>query len=368
MIRTALKFGAFALVTLALTGFIGAQIAKIQLGETSTVVATFDDVAGLAKGDDVKVAGVKVGQVSGIDTTDDGRAEVKLSIDADLEIPTDSVAAVRWRNLLGQRVVYVEPGESTEMVEDGGELLRTKSVIDIGALINELGGLVSAIDPAQLNTLLTAVSEALNGNEAAVGELLDSAGSLLSTLAERQDTISQLLEDFDTVSAALADRDDQIATMIDNLALLTGTFASNEDLLDSTLTELATYSGSLDEVLTANQGDLENIIGNLAEVTDTVTDNIDIVQEQLTNLPGGLSALHEVTNRGEYIVIQALCFSVGPPPCPTPTDLPGLTGPGTVSTGPGTLANFSPLGPAGTAAPETPSTAGLDGLLPGGTP
>ncbi len=366
MIRTACKFGAFTVVTIVLTAFIGAQIAKIQFGDTYGVDATFDDVTGLTDGDDVKVAGVKVGQVAGIDTTEDGRAIVRLELAADVRLPTDTMASVRWRNLLGQRVVYLEPGSSEDRLTDGDHIDRTRSVVDIGALINELGGLVSAIDPTQLNTLMTAVSEALDGNEAAVTQLLDSAGSLLTTLAERQDTIDQLLDDFDTVSAALADRDDQIATMIDNLALLTGTFAGNEELLGSTLTELAQYSGSVDLVLTANQADLESIIANLATVTDTVTDNIDVIGEQLDNLPGGLSALHEVTNRGEYIVIQALCFAAGPPPCPTPTDLPGLSGPTTVASGPDALANLGPLGPSGTDTPETPAAGALQGLLPGG--
>lgn len=368
MIRTALKFCAFAALTVLLTAVIGAQIAKIQFGDTYGVVATFDDVTGLTDGDDVKVAGVKVGQVSDIATSEEGRAVVRLELERDLVLPADTVASVRWRNLLGQRVVYLEPGDDGGTLEDGDRIERTRSVVDIGALINELGGLVSAIDPTQLNTLMTAVSEALDGNEAAVTRLLDSAGDLLTTLAERQDTIDQLLDDFDTVSAALADRDDQIATMIDNLALLTGTFAGNEELLGSTLTELAQYSGSLDQVLVANQADLESIIANLATVTDTVTDNIDVIGEQLANLPGGLAALHEVTNRGEYIVIQALCFAAGPPPCPTPTDLPGLSGPSTVAAGPDALANLGPLGPSGTATPGSPSAGALQGLLPGGAP
>lgn len=366
MIRTAAKFAAFAALTVGLTAFIGAQIAKIQLGDTYRLSATFDDVTGLSNGDDVKVAGVKVGQVAGIDTTEDGRAEVRLEIDSDVTVPTDTVAAVRWRNLLGQRVVYLEPGRAEGRLGDGDRIDETRSVVDIGALINELGGLVSAIDPGQLNTLMTAVSEALDGNEAAVTDLLDSAGELLTTLAERQGTIDQLLTDFDTVSRALADRDDQIATMIDNLGRLTETFAGNEELLGSTLTELASYSGSLDQVLTANQGDLESLIASLAEVTDTVDDNIDVIGDQLDHLPGGLSALHEVTNRGEYIVIQALCFSTGPPPCPTPTDLPGLTGPSTVAAGPSALSQLGPLGPDGTSSPETPAAAALEGLLPGG--
>ena len=77
---TGVAFGLFAAVTLGLTAFIGAQIAKIQFGDTYQVTAEFDDVAGLSDGDDVKIAGVKVGQVSGVDTTDEGTARRLASI------------------------------------------------------------------------------------------------------------------------------------------------------------------------------------------------------------------------------------------------------------------------------------------------
>jgi phospholipid/cholesterol/gamma-HCH transport system substrate-binding protein len=110
---TAVRFGLFAAVTLGLTAFIGAQIAKIQLGDTYQLSAEFDDVSGLTDGDDVKIAGVKVGQVEGIDTTDDGTARVTLSLDEGVSVPDDSEAAVRWRNLLGQRVVYLYPAART---------------------------------------------------------------------------------------------------------------------------------------------------------------------------------------------------------------------------------------------------------------
>jgi phospholipid/cholesterol/gamma-HCH transport system substrate-binding protein len=355
-----LKFGAFAAVTVVLTAIIGAQIAKIQFGDTYTVTAHFDDVTGLAKGDDVKLAGVKVGQVSGVRADDNGRAEVTLSIEDDVRVPTDSEAAIRWRNLLGQRVVYLEPGGDPEMLAGGDEIERTKSVVDIGALINELGGLVTAIDPAQLNSLMTAISGALDGNEARVGELLESAGSLLQVLADRSQTIENLLEDFDTVSAALASRDQQIRTMIENLAVLSETFAENEGLMDSTLTELAQYTTGLDQVLTTNNQDLRSIVSSLAQVTDTVRDNIGVIEDQLVNLPGFLEAYHVVTNRGEFFIEEPLCFNVGPPPCPTPTATPQ---PGDVRSGNAAVLAAGPVSPDGQAPPD-PITDALAGLVP----
>ncbi len=334
----AFRFGLFAVFTLGLTAFIGAQIAKIQFGDTYQVVATFDDVSGLSDGDDVKIAGVKVGQVSGIDTTEDGSAEVTLSLEEGVTVPVDSEAAVRWRNLLGQRIVYLYPGEADEPMADGDEVERTRSVVDIGALIDELGGVVGAVDPDQFNQLITAIGGALDGNEARVGELLDGAGSLLQVLAERDQTIGGLLEDFNTVSAALASRDQQIRTMVENLTLLTEAFADNESLVDSTLAEVGAYSTSLREVLTGNEAQLQNIISSLAELTDTVVDNVDGVEASLANLPEALSALFEVTNRGEFITVQALCFSTGPPPCPTPT----TANPATVLAGPSAVAALGP--------------------------
>jgi phospholipid/cholesterol/gamma-HCH transport system substrate-binding protein len=334
----AFRFGIFAVLTVGLTAFIGAQIAKVQFGDTYEIEAEFADVSGLSDGDDVKIAGVKVGQVAGIDTTDDGTARVTLSLDEGVTVPRDSEAAVRWRNLLGQRVVYLYPGTDAEPMGDGDEVEHTRSVVDIGALVDELGGVVGAVDPDQFNQLITAVAGAVDGNEARVGELLDGAGSLLAVLADRDQAIGGLLEDFDTVSAALASRDRQVRTMVENLTLLTQAFAENEDLVDSTLTELGGYSSSLRTVLTDNEDELLRIVSSLGQVTDLASDRIDSVESALANLPEALDALFQVTNRGEFITIQALCFSTGPPPCPTPT----TADPSTVLAGPLAVAALGP--------------------------
>jgi phospholipid/cholesterol/gamma-HCH transport system substrate-binding protein len=361
--RLIVKFGLFAAVTVALTVVMAAQIAKIQFGDTYALEAGFDDVTGLHDGDDVKIAGVKVGQVSSIDTDEAGRAVVRLSIDEGVEVPEDTEAAVRWRNLLGQRIVYLYPGQSEALLNDGDEVRRTRSVVDIGALIDELGGVVSAVDPGQFNQLMTAIAGALDGNEARVTQLLNGAGSLLQSLGERDETIGQLLEDFNTVSGALASRDAQIRTMVENLALLSESFAANEGLLDSTLSELGRYSTSLEQVLTGNERELLSIVANLESVTDLVTDRIDTVEATLANFPGALDGLFTVTNHGEFITAATLCMSTGPPPCAAPTTIE--QDPSTVLTNaPEALANMGPQPPPGSSGPAPPAGLPIPGAGP----
>src|SRR3546814_12115617 len=96
--------------------------------------------------DNVKVAGVVVGKVTSV-STDDGQAVVSMQIDDDhADLPKDSSAAIRWRNLIGQRYVYLYPGDSAEALQDGSTIERTTSVVDLGELFNRLGPIVSSAE------------------------------------------------------------------------------------------------------------------------------------------------------------------------------------------------------------------------------
>src|SRR3546814_16283895 len=127
MIRIALKFGAFVALCLVFTGYLAFTIGNLDVRDpfarnTYDVTARFDDVTGLLVNDNVKVAGVVVGKVTSV-STDDGQAVVSMQIDDDhADLPKDSAAAIRWRNLLGQRYVYLYPGDSAEALQDGSTL------------------------------------------------------------------------------------------------------------------------------------------------------------------------------------------------------------------------------------------------------
>ena len=99
MIRTALKFGAFVLVCLLFTGYLGFTIGNRSAHDPLdrdhyTLTATFDDVTGLLLNDNVKIAGVKVGKVTAI-TTENGKAVVTIEIENSHDaIPKDSLSLI----------------------------------------------------------------------------------------------------------------------------------------------------------------------------------------------------------------------------------------------------------------------------------
>lgn len=318
MIKVALKFGAFVAVCLAFTAYLAFTIGNIDLRDplgrdTYELTASFDDVTGLLINDNVKVAGVVVGKVTGV-RTEAGRAVVTFRIDGDSgPIPKDSSAAIRWRNLIGQRYLYLYPGDSAEALEDGDEIGETTSVVDLGELFDRLGPIVAAIDPAQVNTFLETVTQALDGREDMVGTALDDLATLMRGLAGRDEAIQRLITNLDTVADTVNARDAQIAVMLENLITLSEAFGDNTATLDAALVHLGAFGSELDALLASSSDEIDRLLGSLAQVTDTVQGKLPVLDVALANLAQANEAVFRAGNRGEFLNQKILCFHTGPP-------------------------------------------------------
>jgi phospholipid/cholesterol/gamma-HCH transport system substrate-binding protein len=326
VIRVALKFGTFVLVCLAFTGYLAFTIGNLDVRDplnrrNYSLTATFDDVTGLLPNDNVKIAGVVVGKVTGIDT-EDGKAVVTFQIDDDHdEIPNDSRAEIRWRNLIGQRYLYLVPGDSPEALQDGDDIEDTKSVIDLGELFEKLGPIVSSIDPAQVNDFLETITQALDGREDKVGQALDDLAVLTRALASRDEAIQRMLTNLDTVADTVNRRDAQIETMLENLIVLANTFGENTATLDAALTELASFGSELDSLLDARSDEITRILGNVALVTDTVRAKLPELEQFIAGFGDASAAIFRAGNRGEFLNQKILCVSATTPvpgACPIP--------------------------------------------------
>ena len=109
------------------------------------VTALFPSANGISVGTDVRVAGLKVGQVSGQRLDPQSvQAEVTLALQPGLRIPADSSAAISADGLLGGSHVSLIPGGATEPMKDGHTILETQGAVDmmslIGGVINRGGG------------------------------------------------------------------------------------------------------------------------------------------------------------------------------------------------------------------------------------
>ncbi|MGW0886358.1 MlaD family protein, partial [Streptomyces sp. NPDC002671] len=104
------KFSLFALVTIAATALLAATIVNISFTPKDTYHAVFTDVTGLETGDDIRVAGVRVGEVEGIRVKNRTLADVTFTVNAVRPLLAGTHAVVRYRNLVGQRYIALTEG------------------------------------------------------------------------------------------------------------------------------------------------------------------------------------------------------------------------------------------------------------------
>jgi phospholipid/cholesterol/gamma-HCH transport system substrate-binding protein len=130
-----------AIVLVVAIGFLIFAYRSSQVGDTSgyELVAKFNRVDGLERGADVRISGIKVGEV--IDQKLDPqtyRAEVRFTVHDGVEVPADSSAAVVSNGLLGSKYLSLIPGGDTEMLKAGDEVTLTQSSINLEDLVGHL--------------------------------------------------------------------------------------------------------------------------------------------------------------------------------------------------------------------------------------
>jgi phospholipid/cholesterol/gamma-HCH transport system substrate-binding protein len=141
-----LLVGIFVLIGLASIGFLSVSLggASYRGAGDLTLEVTFDQIGGLKERAPVVVAGVKVGQITDVTLDEDLRARVRLEIDRNVQLPTDSSAAILTSGVLGDQYVELEPGAEEDYLQPGDKITYTQNALVlerlIGKLVQNLGG------------------------------------------------------------------------------------------------------------------------------------------------------------------------------------------------------------------------------------
>jgi phospholipid/cholesterol/gamma-HCH transport system substrate-binding protein len=278
------KLVAFALVTMMASYVLITTITNAGYGEQVSYRAEFTDVAGLVEGDEVRIAGVRVGQVKAIglaEATDRPLAEVELEVDAGIPIPATVEATIRYRNLVGQRYVALAEGEGAAgRTLDQGDVIpasQTRPALDLTTLFGGFRPLFQALSPADVNRLSYEVIQVFQGEGGTVEGLLGHVASLTGSLADKDAVIGDVIDNLSTVLGSVAARDEQLSGLVVSLQqFVTGLAGDRDVIFDSlqTIDELAVAtSGLLEDArppLAADIRALGDLAGNLADSGDVV--------------------------------------------------------------------------------------------------
>ncbi len=138
---TQLMVGIFGLVGIAALAILSVRLGRVEVFSPPgyTLYASFDNIQGLKKGDQVEIAGVPVGRVANISLNDE-RARIALRIHQGVQIDNDAIASVKTSGIIGDKYVSIAPGPGEKILNNGDIIFKTQSAFvledAIGQLIN----------------------------------------------------------------------------------------------------------------------------------------------------------------------------------------------------------------------------------------
>lgn len=171
--RTEVSVGIFVLLGGLALAYLSFTLGGLSFKQRGlSVHARFSSVGELKRGDPVKLAGVRIGEVSSIKLVDYS-ADTELSLDAELELPDDTIASIQSAGLLGDAYVSLSPGASDRNLVGGERILRTEPAVSLMDLISKYAF------GSPLSDSAASSSAKGNGQNAAAAESEKSAEELL---------------------------------------------------------------------------------------------------------------------------------------------------------------------------------------------
>jgi phospholipid/cholesterol/gamma-HCH transport system substrate-binding protein len=301
-----IKLIIFGIVTLVTFGTLAATIANVSFGDRSTYTAVFTDVTGLAKGQDVRIAGVRVGEITkiGIDK-DRTSAIVDFRAARSSVLTGGTIASIKYRNLVGERYLALSqgPGPATPL-RDGAKLARdhTRSALDLTVLFNGFKPLFAALSPKDVNDLSAEIISVLQGEGGNINALLTRTASLTSTLADRDQIIGRTISNLNTVLGTVGAHDQALAALLDQLQRFVSGLAGDRAAIGSSLTNINNVAGQTADLLTSGRPAIKADVANLGRLTALLNkpSNTAAFEKFLSTSPRKLETLTRTATYGSW--------------------------------------------------------------------
>ncbi len=267
ILRPLWKLIAAAAVAVILFAAITNGIKNPVEGDTARYTADFTDASGLRPNADVRVRGVKVGKVTGIEMRQSesggAHAEVAFTLLEPHKLTDQTKAAVKYANLSGVRYVDVTgvdgPGEPVTRLP----VEQTVPSFDITELFNGLQPVLQTLSPEEINTFSQNALTVLQGDGGGLAPMLKSVDTLSRYASDRQQVISVLVSNMSRISDTLGGKSPQIMEFLRVI----------EGPVDSTLTVLDEFRKASDYG-PSFMGVLNSILAGLGIQPDTDVDRI----------------------------------------------------------------------------------------------
>jgi phospholipid/cholesterol/gamma-HCH transport system substrate-binding protein len=240
----------FALVTVLATGLLIVVIQNRSFGSTRQFKAYFSDATDLQSGDQVKVAGVRVGTVDAVDAVDSGphagQAEVTFDVDKTVPIYASTQFYLRYLNLIGQRYLAIVEKAGNGQQQNPVEVIdtsRTHPALDLTELFNGFHPLFQALTPKDVNSFAMEIVKTLQGEGGTIQDLVARSATLTNTIADRDAVIGQVIDNLVKVLGTVQAHNAGLNQLIDQLQRLVTGLADNRGAIAASLGNIDALAG-----------------------------------------------------------------------------------------------------------------------------
>ncbi len=316
------KLVLFAVVTLLATGVLALTIANIQVGDKAAYRAVFSDATGVVPGQDVRIAGVRVGEVTDVRVGDD-----RMSAVVDFRVLKTSVltqgteATLKYRNLVGQRYLALTQGPgSAAALADGATipLARTHAALDLTVLFNGFKPLFAALSPQDVNELSGLIVQTLQGEGPDINALLAKTASLTAAIADRDAVIGQTVDNLNAVLGTVNAHDDQLLALIDQLQRFTSGLAEDRETIGRSLSGINSLSAETADLLVTTRPLIKEDVAQLRTLASTLNKpaNAKEFEAFIEDVPGRIEKLTRTATYGSWFNFYLCRFDTTRPILP----------------------------------------------------
>jgi virulence factor Mce-like protein len=325
---------ALALILVVLLGAAAGVIVHNTVLAPRTLVAYFVRASGIYPGDDVRVAGVKVGTITVIEpqTT---RTKITMALARDVPVRADAKAIIVAQNLVAARYVQLAPAyqsaHPTSLLPKGSgiPIERTAVPIEWDEVKEQLSRLASSLAPTtagsttQVSRFIDSAAGAMDGNGDKLRQTLTQLSGVGRILASGSRDIVSTIENLQVFVTAMRDSTTQIVQFQNRLATLSGVLDDSRSDLDFMLKELPDAIGKVQRFIAGSRNQTAEQIQRLVNVTQVLVNHRSDLENILHAAPTAFSNGYNIYNPnapgpiGQFILngisnpMQFICGAIG---------------------------------------------------------
>ncbi|MFW0786114.1 MCE family protein [Gordonia sp. CPCC 206044] len=310
--RSPVSIGGIGILILLMATVSAFYLTELPLvGAGARYTAKFTEAAGLKKGAEVRVAGVKVGDVDGV-SLDGDRVDVTFRV-TNTWIGNQTQASIQIKTILGQKYLELNP-RGTEAADPDVALTDTVSPYDVIDAFSDAANQIEDLDTNQLATSMETLSDAFSGTAGDIGPSLDGISRLSATIASRDQEVQKLLAATKSTSKILADRNEEFVRLIAGAGQLLDELNNRQKAISALLASTTSLSDSLSGIVRDNQAQIGPALDSLQEVNKLLISQNKNLRETITYMAPFYRLYANVLGNGRWF--ESVVTNLLPPGLP----------------------------------------------------